>query len=304
MKYESLDEKRQLYHIRDMNFEVLRMYSDYLNQCPRFIRADMIDEIAGDGYVPKEDAFLFLFQAVFQIEPESDPYHREITERYLRPSIRLLDCKDYENNPYYKNIHIEPVRCGQWEFKREKYTPYEAFIFDDIIVKEDYVEIPRLGFFDREFSFPAVLQNGREWMFITPNEINTMQPIIEEVKGQVVTFGLGMGYFAYMVSEKEDVDGITIVERDQTVIDLFEQYILPQFPHARKVHVVKEDAFDFVDTECFPFDYAFVDLWHDASDGVDLYKKMKKYEKRHSDTIFRYWIEKTLKSYIRWSQFN
>ena len=48
------------------------------------------------------------------------------------------------------------------------------------------------------------------------------------------------------------------------------------------------------------FDHAFVDLWHDASDGVELYIKMKKLEAKNSKTEFSYWIEKTLLSSIRW----
>lgn len=34
-------------------------------------------------------------------------------------------------------------------------------------------------------------------MTITPNEIAAMQAALEEVEGKVVTFGLGLGYFAH-----------------------------------------------------------------------------------------------------------
>ena len=46
------------------------------------------------------------------------------------------------------------------------------------------------------------------------------------------------------------------------------------------------------------FDYAFVDLWHDVSDGVNLYLKMKKLEK--NNTKYFYWIEKSIISKLKW----
>ena len=209
-----------------------------------------------------------------------------------------MDIKDYINNPYYKNIKVKEEKIGNWEFKYEKYKPYEAFIYDDLIVKDNYIEIPRVGYFSEEFEYLAVLENNNEWMLITPNEINTMQPVIDAVNGDVVTFGLGLGYFAYMISEKDCVSSITVVEKDKNVIELFEKCILPQFKNKDKVKIVNCDAFEFA-KEMNGFHYAFVDLWHDVSDGVDLYLRMKKLEKKNIK--YYYWIEESILSYIRWN---
>ena len=45
-------------------------------------------------------------------------------------------------------------------------------------------------------------------------------------------------------------------------------------------------------------DYVFCDLWHDASDGKDLYLKLKKFEEKYKNIKFDYWIEKTIKYYL------
>lgn len=63
-------------------------------------------------------------------------------------------------------------------------------------------------------------------MSVSPNEVFTMEKIIKNAKGKVLTLGCGMGYFAYMVSLKEDVESITIVESEQSVIDLFEKSLI------------------------------------------------------------------------------
>jgi AraC-like DNA-binding protein len=60
-------------------------------------------------------------------------------------------------------------------------------------------------------------------MSITPNEIVTMREPVARASGRVLTLGLGLGYYAYMVHLKEDVTDVTVVEREQAVIDLFEK---------------------------------------------------------------------------------
>ena len=58
-------------------------------------------------------------------------------------------------------------------------------------------------------------------MSIIPNEIETMKEAIETVKGNVLVYGLGLGYFPYMISLKNDVNKITIIEKEDI---LFEEY--------------------------------------------------------------------------------
>lgn len=55
------------------------------------------------------------------------------------------------------------------------------------------------------------------------------------------------------------------------------------------------------------YDYAFIDLWHDTADGLELYLKAKRIEnKLHTaglKTKFAYWVEKSLLSAYRWTVF-
>ena len=285
--------------IKEDNFEVIGMVAYYLINHSDLINENMISEVARVSDVSKEDAFFLLFCESCGLDIGNNRNDLDLAMRYFKEGIKKLDVKDYINNPYYKNILVKEEKIGNWEFKFEKYKPYEAFIYDDIIVKSNFVEIPRIGYFDEEFEYLAVLENGNEWMLITPNEINTMQPIIDEVSGDVVTFGLGLGYFAYMASIKEEVESVTIIERDNDVIKLFENYILPKFSNKEKIKIINSDAFKFA-SNMEGYDYAFVDLWHDVSDGVELYLKMKCLEKEGIN--YRYWIEDSIKSWIKWNK--
>ena len=127
-----------------------------------------------------------------------------------------------------------------------------------------------------------------------------MREGIKKARGKVATYGLGLGYFPYMTSIMEEVTDVTVVERDENVIDIFKRFILPQFPHPEKVNVVCADAFEYAEKVAPKenFDYIYIDIWHDPSDGVEMYKRFKELEKLCPDTSFEYWIEKTMKHYM------
>ncbi|MEI3504915.1 MAG: hypothetical protein V8Q77_01215 [Bacilli bacterium] len=46
------------------------------------------------------------------------------------------------------------------------------------------------------------------------------------------------------------------------------------------------------------YDFVFVDIYHDAKDGLEVYKKISTYEKKFKNTTFSYWIKKTLDYYL------
>ena len=193
------------------------------------------------------------------------------------------------------------MRDGAWELKRESYKPYRAVIAGDMILGEDFSEIPPLGFFTEKFDFPAVLEDGNEWMTLTPVDIDTCEEAIAAASGKVLTYGLGLGYFAYMASEKASVDSVTVVELSEEVIELFKKHILPKMPNRDKIKIVNSDAVKYAEEVMADeeFDMVFVDTWRDASDGTPMYKTIKEYEKYNPDTKFYYWVENFLRSHYR-----
>lgn len=281
----------------DKNELFVRIVATYLNSYEKLVTREIIDEITGGDNRLSPSAFAAFLSSAFI---EDDKLENEMEKEYFIPSVKELSVSEYIENPYYKNIVISSKKVGNWTLGRQKYVPYEGFIRDDYTVYPDFREIPNIGYFKEEFSFPTVYENGVEWMAIKPNEIETMREPIAKAHGRVVAFGLGLGYFAYMASLKDEVSSVTVVERDKNVIRLFCDEILPQFEHKEKIRIVKSDAFDFVNDEKNKdaFDYVFVDLWRDTSDGTDLYIKMKKLENKMS-AEFSYWIEPSILVGIR-----
>jgi len=281
----------------DKNDLFLRAVATYLNRYEKIVTDEVIKEITGGDRELDTAAFSAFLSSAFI---DDQGIENEMEREYFIPSVKKLDPTEYENDPYYKSIKIPDKKIESWTLGRQNYAPYEGFIRDDYTVLSDYREICAIGFFDREFSFPTVYENGVEWMAIKPNEIETMRDPIKKARGRVVAFGLGLGYFAYMASLKDDVTSVTVVERDERVIKLFNDEILPQFKCRDKIRVVKSDAFDFLKDEGNrgKFDYAFVDLWRDISDGTELYVKIRRLEGKLS-CPFEYWIERSILLGIR-----
>ena len=289
----------------ELNFRLTRLYANYLEHYNEIINAEMMNALCGDGSIDEKDGFAAILCQIFGLDIDGSSDERTLIREYITPSVRAMDSQRYTNNPYYKNIKIPEVKKGKWELKREKYPAYRGVIANDMMLCDNFREVPPLGFFKEEFEFPAVLEDGNEWMTLTPVDLDTSDDAVERAHGKVVTFGLGLGYYTYMVSEKDIVDSITVVERSKDVIALFEEYILPQFSHPEKVRIVNADAFEYAECEMpnEKFDVAFVDTWRDASDGAPMYVKMKRLEHLSPDTEFIYWIENFLVSRLRAMKF-
>lgn len=292
---------KQLQETFAQNRAVTRLYSQYLNCTPRFLTADLVNELADTCGLSEQDAFRTLLSAACGLDSAENPEHRRLERLYLQPGIHLLNPDPFRNNPYQTVIRFPELQAGKWTFCQEHYAPYEPFVCGHPELNADFREIPQIGAFREEYRFPALLESGVEWMTVTPNEMETMREPIAQASGDVVTFGLGLGYFAFCVSEKPSVRRVTVVERDATLISLFCEHLLPQFPHREKLRIVCSDAFDYAEHQLRDahFDTAFVDLWHDPSDGLELYIRMKHLEPLSPNTRFSYWIEPSLLSCLR-----
>jgi hypothetical protein len=297
---------RELKEIRQENNDFGWLLSDYLNNCPDQITSSLVKSCNGDDTLPDETIYVALLTGFCGLDMEHRNKDKKLADTYFRPAVNRLETELFGNNPFYRNIRVPETEFENCRLTYEKYQPYEAFVCNELTVKPDFREIPSIGFFDREFAFPAVMENNREWMAIKPNEIATMQPALSVIEGSVVTFGLGLGYFTYMASVNPRVESITVVEQNPAIIALFERFILPQFGCREKVHLIQADAYVYVENQMNnqQFDYAFVDLWHDTSDGLALYLRMKENESLHVHTKFMYWIEESLLSALRWQVFD
>ncbi len=297
----------RLVRVRNDNFEYLARLADFLNYSPRLITVDDVRTLSDDAKLSRERAFSFLLAAAYGLDDQSGPDDQRLIREYVFPSVKQLETTVYRADSWFQAVRSTTFTSGSWEFCQQSYQPYEAFVRGDLTRTAEFREIPSVGFFDEEFSFPALLQDGREWMTVTPNEIETMRDALDAASGRVLTFGLGLGYFAFHAAQKKETSQVVIVERDARLIELFQKYLLPSIENREKIRIIERDAFDYAESQLpqEKFDLSFVDLWHDISDGTPLYVRMKKRERRTDErTSWFYWIEPELLSNLRWRLFD
>lgn len=224
----------------------------------------------------------------------------EQLHQYILAHVTLRDASEICNNPYYRNIHIREGSAGMIQLKQNNYLAGEFFqTYRGSFKRADPFAYADAGFFDEPVDFPVLLENGRVWMSVVSSEIDSMEEPIKAAQGEVITFGLGLGYFTYMAAIKEEVESVTVVEMNPYVISLFRKNILPQFPHPEKVRIVQADAFDFIrspkDRE---YDYAFSDFWGGTDDGVRLYLDFYRHAQGFGTKKHDYWIESCFMEYF------
>lgn len=134
----------------------------------------------------------------------------------------------------------------------------------------------KLEHFTVERSFQAMMQgvrpgeytrlvhDGEVVMSDTPMEKNTNSRIISCATGDVLIGGLGLGMILLEIQDKEDVHSITVIEKNQEVIDL----VGSQLPLNCKVNIICADVFEWTPEPGTRYDTIYMDIWNILSREV------------------------------------
>lgn len=200
-------------------------------------------------------------------------------------------------NPYIKNIHIEDwmianIYLNNYAYYEEGKTSVYDSRKRDI---KSLTTIYEYCYFSEDVRYPTIgtVFPLTKWMGVEPGEINSFAPFIKEAQGKVLLMGCGLGYVAYMLSLKEEVEEVTIVEINPYIKKMFETYLKPQMNS--KINIVLDDAIRFLEEENISiYQYCSIDIWHDSKDMFPLYLKCLLLEEKHPETKFHYWLEEEL----------
>ena len=222
-------------------------------------------------------------------------------EEYIRKLFENAKCMNklfFYDDLYLKNIKIPTVSRGDILLLNACYEKGEFFQYDMPDFRNDII-VPKLAFFNSNVFFPSIYEGNMPWVSVCPSEINSMKKDIDKAEGRCLVLGLGLGYFPYMISFLDKVKSITIIEINEKIISIFEDYILPQFKYRDKIKIIRSDAIEFLkNVERDEYDFCYADIWEGQADGAPLYLQIKKHEKRLPYTRFAYWIEDEIKWYI------
>ena len=229
------------------------------------------------------------------------PFPNDYVKGNVLWDTQILKAEHYYENPYLKALKGVTFKEQGWtlaSIKRSAYTlcPYQ----EEYAYGSNYALKMGIATFDKDYIYPSISLYDQEWMSLNQHEIRTMETPIALARGKVLTLGLGLGYFAFMASNKEEVNEVHVVEMDLELIKLFNKYLLPLFPHKEKIHIHKADAYYFINNiHDGDYDYIFSDLWQDVGDGVISYLKLKSVFRNFKKTTCSYWIESSIIAYLR-----
>lgn len=165
------------------------------------------------------------------------------------------------------------------------------------------LRIPIIGLSKTGVAMPALLFKSEQDNIslvscLTPYMINTMEKNIARAHGNVLCLGLNLGYFAYMVSLKEEVKSVTIVEKNKYKLNWFRRYIMPQMETRWKIKTILTEPVEYSnEIDKRYYDYGFVNCYNDPFDNYALadYIIISELQRRkeHPATFF-FWGEKDI----------
>ncbi len=268
-----------------MHIQVTPTIKDYLNRLKiNNSKIELNDFL--DGYVDIKDEKVAI---------------KELKQAGEQDDIKSLfiEKKDYINNPYLKNISFKDIKLK--DFSYETVTIEKGYLFNIDEIQDDknkeLNDYMILRAYKQDTDMMFLKQGKQEWMMASISEFRTNDPYAKKAHGNIITFGLGIGYFIYMASLNENVKSITVIERSKEVIELFDQ-IKDQFPN-KKIDIINGDAFDYFNERCLKqFDYIYVDIYQNNVDGrIMIEKLLEQYLPPYDSCNF--WIENSCLSIVK-----
>ena len=168
-----------------------------------------------------------------------------------------------------------PLTVGDWQLSRIPFS-----------------DIPCRGYWSppRAVSGLLVLTlRGETWMSLMPVQFEGLQLAADCARGEVVLFGLGLGWLAALCAVRAEVDCVTVVELDRGLIELHRELALfERLPGAAgaKVRLVEGDALDWRPDG--PVDLLQADIWQPLV-GADRLPEVRRMQANVAARTIHFW---------------
>ncbi len=128
-------------------------------------------------------------------------------------------------------------------------------------------------------TYKSLTRNGHVIMSNTPMEIEDHMFFMLNAKGDVLINGLGLAMCVFGILKNKEVKSITVIEKEQDVIDLVAPYIKD-----KRVNVIHCDAFNYQIPKGKRYNAVWHDIWDDLNpDNLTEMTKLKRKYGRHAE---------------------
>lgn len=147
---------------------------------------------------------------------------------------------------------LSPAQQGDFQISHFEITTKDICAMIDGISPGRYVKLTH---------------NGEVVMSNTDMEQRTNREFCRKANGDILIGGLGIGMIVMAIQDKEEVNSITILEKNKEVIDI----VASQLLFNSKVNIINADVFEWKPSKGWRFDCIYMDIWNYVN--TDVYKR-------------------------------
>ena len=197
---------------------------------------------------------VFMYHALLETFPftpddkKANSYTRDDYDEFCfntAKRFRGMITKNDLDEDFIKNITFDfsPRRKEGVNFRAGFNDAYEI-LYSGMVryFPEKHGFLPDVAFATDKIIFPYVefIKDGKPIFVseLSPLSAVYAEDVSQKVHGDILLPGCEIGYLTYLLSEKEDVKSITIVEEFKEVYDTFIEKLYPQFKNSHKINAV------------------------------------------------------------------
>lgn len=126
-------------------------------------------------------------------------------------------------------------------------------------------------------TYVRLTHRGECVMSNTNMEKRTNMDFCINAHGDVLIGGLGIGMIILAIQDKPEVKSITVIEKNQEVIDM----VASQLNFNEKVNIICADVFEWKPEKGVKYDVSYMDIWNWVNEDV-YEKEMKPLKRRYA----------------------
>ena len=145
-----------------------------------------------------------------------------------------------------------------------------------------------------------LLHNNECVMSDTNMEERTNSDFCINAHGDIIIGGLGIGMIIMAIQDKPEVNTITVIEKNQEVIDI----VASQLNLNDKVNIICADVFEWKPERGVKYDMAYMDIWNWINEMQPLKRKYARFLRSKNESPRRFnkcWAEYQAKTGSRLS---
>ena len=151
----------------------------------------------------------------------------------------------------YKNMSelLEEIELNGWKLQKFEIESGNFRAMLDGITPGKYIRL---------------LHNGKCVMSDTNMEKRTNSDFCINAHGNIIIGGLGIGMIIIAIQDKPEVNSITVIEKNQEVIDI----VASQLDLNDKVNIICADVFEWKPERGVKYDMVYMDIWNWINEDV------------------------------------